>query len=368
MDENKIIVGISHGDINGIGYEIIIKTLQDARLLDMCTPIIYGSAKAAAYYRKALNIVNFSLNSIRTPEDANPKRVNIINCADDNLRVELGKSTQIAGQSSYDALQAATQDLVEGKINVLVTAPINKHNIQSKDFNFPGHTEFLANAVKSDEVLMLMVSDNLKMGVVSGHVPISELPKVITQENILAKLRIINKTLLEDFAIRKPNIAVLGLNPHAGDNGVIGTEEQTTIIPALEQARKEGIMALGPYPADGFFGSSSYQKFDAVLAMYHDQGLIPFKALAFDSGVNYTAGLSIIRTSPGHGTAYEIAGKGVASEVSFRAALYLACDVYNNRLKHEEISKDPLKKQNWRDDFQQNNGRSRGEVIGELED
>jgi 4-hydroxythreonine-4-phosphate dehydrogenase len=343
MIQNKIVVGISHGDINGISYEVIIKSLMDSRIFDFCIPVVYGSAKVAAYHRKALNIANFSFNNIKTANEANIKRANIINCLDDNVRVELGKSTTIAGEASLISLENAVKDLKEGKIDVLVTAPINKDNIQSEKFNFPGHTEYLTKESNSKESLMLMVSENLKVGVVTTHIPISQVPEAITEEAILGKLRIMNKSLIQDFKIRKPKIAVMGLNPHAGDNGLLGKEETEVIIPTIKKANEEGILALGPYPADGFFGSDNFKKFDAVLAMYHDQGLVPFKALAFDAGINYTAGLDFIRTSPGHGTAFEIAGMNKASEVSFRNALYLACDIYRNRKEYLEISKDPLK-------------------------
>ena len=345
MIQDKIVVGISQGDINGIGYEVIIKSLMDSRIFDFCIPIVYGSAKVAAYHRKALNIMNFSFNNIRSASEANVKRANIINCLDDNVRVELGKSTTIAGESSLISLENAVRDLKDGKIDVLLTAPINKDNIQSEKFNFPGHTEYLTKESKSKESLMLMVSENLKVGVVTTHLPISQVSEAITEEAILGKLRIMNKSLIQDFKIRKPKIAVLGLNPHAGDNGLLGKEEMEIIIPTIKKANDEGILALGPYPADGFFGSDNFKKFDSVLAMYHDQGLVPFKALAFDSGINYTAGLDFIRTSPGHGTAFEIAGMGKASEVSFRKALYLACDIFRNRKEYLEISKNPLQKQ-----------------------
>ncbi|MDA3953969.1 MAG: 4-hydroxythreonine-4-phosphate dehydrogenase PdxA [Bacteroidales bacterium] len=342
MIQNKIVVGISQGDINGVGYEVIIKSLMDNRIFDFCVPVVYGSAKVAAYHRKALNITNFSFNNIKSANEANVKRANIINCLDDNVRVELGKSTNIAGESSLISLENAVKDLKDGKIDVLVTAPINKDNVQSEKFNFPGHTEYLTNESKTKESLMLMVSENLKVGVVTTHLPLSKVPEAITEEAILSKLRIMNKTLIEDFKIRKPKIAVLGLNPHAGDSGLLGTEEVEVIIPTLNIAKEEGILALGPYPADGFFGSDNFKKFDAILAMYHDQGLVPFKALAFNSGINYTAGLDFIRTSPGHGTAFEIAGLNKASEISFRNAIYLACDIFRNRKEYKGISKDPL--------------------------
>ncbi len=340
-DDYKVKIGITHGDINGIGYEVIIKALVDNRIMDFCVPIVYGSPKLAAYHRKALNISNFSLVNIRNVDSANEKRPNVINCIDDNIRVELGKSTDMAGESSLQSIQAAVRDLQEGKIDALVTAPINKFNIKSSGFDFTGHTEYLGSQFNG-QPLMLMVSDEMKVGVVTGHVPIAEVPKLITMENILEKLKILNQSLLQDFAIQKPRIAVLGLNPHAGDEGVIGKEEEEVIIPAVEKAREVGIMALGPYPADGFFGSSSCFKFDAILAMYHDQGLAPFKAMAFDRGVNYTAGLSAIRTSPAHGTAYELAGKGEASPESFRKALYLASDIFRNRKKYQELKENQL--------------------------
>ncbi len=342
--QDIITVGISQGDINGIGYEVIMKTLLDPRILEMCTPIVYGSAKVAAYHRKALNIENLSFNHIRTTKEANPRRAYIINCIDDNVRVELGKSTPIAGESSFLALDRATSDLGNGYIDVLVTAPINKDNIQSENFNFPGHTEFLAQKFNTNNYIMLMVSETMKVGVVTTHLPISKVSESLSKELILDKIRIISRSLQQDFAITKPRIAVFGLNPHAGDNGLLGSEEKEIIIPAIEQAKEEGIIALGPYPADGFFGTEDYRKFDAILAMYHDQGLIPFKLASFDRGVNYTAGLPFIRTSPAHGTAYSIAGEDKASPESFRQALYLAIDIYRNRKIYEEISRDPLKK------------------------
>lgn len=343
MKDSKIRLGITHGDINGIGYEVIFKTLMDTKILDFCTPIIYGSPKVAAYHRKALDIENFSLNNIKNADEANPRRVNILNCSDENIRVELGKSTQMAGEASAQALQAAVQDLKNNKIDVVVTCPINKFNIQSKNFSFPGHTEYLQSMFGADEVLMLMVSELLKVGVVTGHVPISKVSSSITEENILKKLNILNNSLIVDFAIRKPRIAVLGLNPHAGDHGVIGDEEKRIIIPAIEKAKENNMAVFGPFPADGFFGSGDYKNFDAILAMYHDQGLIAFKSLTFEDGVNYTAGLPIIRTSPAHGTAYDIAGKNEASFLSFSHALYLACDIFNNRHRYKELTGNPMK-------------------------
>ncbi|MBN2637088.1 MAG: 4-hydroxythreonine-4-phosphate dehydrogenase PdxA [Prolixibacteraceae bacterium] len=342
--QGNIRVGITHGDINGIGYEVILKTLLDPRVLEMCTPIIYGSPKVAAYHRKALDINNLSLNHIRVAGESHSRKINIINCVDENVRVELGKSTREAGESSFNALDFACRDLEEGLIDVLVTAPINKDNIQSENFNFPGHTEYLAERFKATDYAMLMISETMKVGVVTTHMPISQVASAITQEAILSKLRILDQTLRQDFSLNKPKIAVFGLNPHAGDNGLLGSEEKEIIIPAINKAMNEGIIALGPYPADGFFGSEDYRKFDAILAMYHDQGLIPFKLASFERGVNYTAGLPVIRTSPSHGTAYAIAGEDKASPESFRQALYLAIDIHKNREIYSEISKNPLKK------------------------
>jgi 4-hydroxythreonine-4-phosphate dehydrogenase len=342
MQEEKLKIGISQGDINGIGYEIILKTLSDPRMLEICTPIIYGSAKIAAYYRKALNIENFNLNIINSALEANPKKVNIINCNDESIRVEIGKSTEMAGTAAFEALKLATADAVNRKIDALVTAPINKHNIQSENFQFPGHTEYLESQFPDAKSLMIMVSPMMRIGVLVGHVPVKDIAGKIKKENIIQKIKALEQSLKVDFNIRKPRIAVFGLNPHAGDKGLLGDEEITEIIPAIESVRKEDIMAFGPFPADGFFGSDNLQKFDGILAMYHDQGLTPFKALCFENGINFTAGLPIVRTSPAHGTAYEISGKGIASPDSFRAAIYLAVDVCNKRIMDKELKANPL--------------------------
>lgn len=343
MKNDKIIVGISQGDINSISYEVIIKSLLDNRIFDSCIPVIYGSPKVAAYHRKALNLDSFSLNNIRTPDEANSKRANIISCVDDNVRVELGKSTSQAGKSAFVALDKATEDLKNGKIDVLVTGPINKENIQSEDFKFAGHTEYLQEKFNSEDVLMLMINNYFRIGVVTGHIPLSSVSQSITKEIILSKIKLLNKTLITDFGVRKPKIAVLGLNPHSGENGLIGNEENDIIIPAINEANESHILTFGPFPADGFFGAGSYNKFDAVLAMYHDQGLIPFKSMSTGGGVNFTAGLDAIRTSPAHGTAYEMAGKNDASPESFRMAIYSACDIFKARKGHKEISSNPLK-------------------------
>mgnify|MGYP004505859161 FL=1 len=334
-------IGITQGDVNGIGYEVIMKALQDTEIIDDLIPIIYGSPKAAAYHRKALNIAQFSLNNINTPEEAHPKRVNILTCGDDNIKVELGKSSQAAGMAAFEALEAAVRDLSDGKIDAVVTAPINKKNIQNENFHFPGHTEYLEQAAQAP-ALMLLVAGKLRVGVVAGHVPISQVAQYITQDRILSKLRILNRSLRQDFNIDGPRIAVLGLNPHSGDHGLLGSEEETIIGPAIEKAQAEGICAMGPYPADGLFGSDSLGKFDAILAMYHDQGLAPFKALAFTSGVNFTAGLPIVRTSPDHGTAYDIAGQDKADPTSMREAIYLAMDIVRNRRINQELEANKL--------------------------
>lgn len=343
MSEEKIIVGISQGDINGIGLEVIIKTFLEPQMLELCTPVVFGSAKTAMYHRKALNIEDFSFNQIKEFSEINYKRANIINVYEEDITIELGKQTDVGGKYAFKSLEAACNALAEGKIDVLVTAPINKENIQSAEFKFAGHTEYLDEKFGDGNSLMFLVSDDLRVAVVTGHIPVNQVAGAVTTEKILKKIQVLNKSLIQDFEIRKPKIAVLGLNPHAGDNGVIGNEEQQIIIPAINKAKDEGILAYGPYPADGFFGNGSYKKFDAVLAMYHDQGLIPFKTIAFNSGVNFTAGLPIVRTSPDHGTAYDIAGKNLASEESFRKAIYTAIDIYRTRKQYEEITANPLK-------------------------
>jgi len=343
MSDEKVIVGISQGDINGIGLEVIIKTFLDPQMLDICTPVVFGSNKTASFHRKALNIEDFSFNQIRDVSEINHKRANIINVYDEDVNIELGKQTSIGGQYALKSLEAAAYALAQGKVDVLVTAPINKENIQSPDFNFPGHTEYLDEKFGDGNSLMFLVSDTLRVAVVTGHIPVTQVAQALSPEKILKKLHVLNKSLIEDFEVRKPKIAVLGLNPHAGDNGVIGDEEKNIIIPAINKAKEEGLLVYGPYPADGFFGNSTYKNFDAVLAMYHDQGLIPFKTIAFNSGVNFTAGLPIVRTSPDHGTAYDIAGKNIASEESFRRAIYTAIDIYKIRKQYREFSANPLK-------------------------
>jgi 4-hydroxythreonine-4-phosphate dehydrogenase len=343
MSEEKIIVGITQGDINGIGLEVIVKTFLDPQMLELCTPVVFGSNKTASFHRKALNIEDFSFNQIRNLSEINHKRANIVNVYEEEVEIELGKQTLNGGKYALKSLEAATAALFQGKIDVLVTAPINKENIQSPDFKFPGHTEYLDEKFGQGNSLMFLVSDDLRVAVVTGHIPVARVAQELTTEKILKKIQLLHQSLVQDFSIRAPKIAVLGLNPHAGDNGVIGDEEKNSIIPAINKAKENNMLVYGPYPADGFFGTETYKKFDAVLAMYHDQGLIPFKTISFNSGVNFTAGLSIVRTSPDHGTAYDIAGKNVASEESFRKAIYTAIDIFKIRKQNKEITANPLK-------------------------
>jgi 4-hydroxythreonine-4-phosphate dehydrogenase len=335
-------VGISVGDINGIGAEVIMKSLEDARILTGMTPIVYGSSRLFSFYKKALDLP-FNFQKIEDASEAKVGKVNLINITEDEIKINVGESNTAGGDFAFMSLEAATKDLAAGKIDVLVTAPINKKNIQSKDFDFPGHTEYLTKLANADGSLMFMIKDSLRVGVATNHIPVQEISKKLTKDIIALKISLMNASLTKDFGIVKPRIAVLGLNPHAGENGMLGSEESEIILPAIEQANREEILAFGPYAADGLFGSGQYAKFDGILAMYHDQGLIPFKAMAGGTGVNFTAGLPIIRTSPDHGTAYDIAGKNEASPESFRNAIYMACDVFNNRALNTEITANPLK-------------------------
>lgn len=340
---DKMKVGISIGDINGIGLEVILKTLAENKILNYCTPIVYGHTKVASFHRKALHLSDFSFNVIADAEAAAAHKPNMINCWEEDVKIELGSTTENGGKYALLSLQKATDDLIRGAIDALVTAPINKHNIQSANFNFPGHTEYLQERSGSSDALMFLVSDTLRVGVVTGHIPVSEVSKAISKEKIVKKLKLINESLKKDFWIEKPKIAVLGLNPHASDNGLIGKEEAEIITPAIQEAFDQGIISFGPYPADGFFGNGTYKQFDAVLAMYHDQGLIPFKTIAFGSGVNYTAGLKFVRTSPDHGTGYDIAGKGQANPNSFMDALFAAIHIVKNRREQETMLSNQLK-------------------------
>lgn len=339
---NPIKVGISIGDVNGIGPEIIMKALKDARILLDCTPVIYGSNKVFAHHKKILEETEFNYQSCKTAEEVQIRKINVINVWNDDIEYDLGKATETGGKYAYLSLERATQDLASGKIDVLVTAPISKEAMAKSGFKFPGHTEYLADLAGTNDVLMLMVSGNLRVALVTSHIPLKDVNTVLTKEAILTKIKTFETSLKKDFGILKPRIAVFGLNPHAGENGKMGTEEQEIISPAINQAKGENILAFGPYPADGFFGSQARSQFDGVLAMYHDQGLAAFKALAFDDGVNYTAGLPIVRTSPDHGTAFDIVGQNIASENSFRSAIYVAMDVYRNRQFVREINANPL--------------------------
>lgn len=343
QDVPTIKVGITHGDFNGISYEIILKTFLDKRNLELLTPVIYGSSKVASYFRKTFNMLDVNFNLVKKADYANPKRANIVNCYNDEIKIEIGKITKQAGEIAFYALEKAVDDLKWGKIDVLVTAPINKKNIQSDKFKFSGHTDYLADKFNAENHLMLMVSNDLRIGIVTGHLPLKDVASAITEDVILNKIKVMNESLKMDFNIRKPKIAVLGLNPHASDEGLIGTEENEIIIPAIDKANEQGMLAFGPFPADGFFSSSNYRNYDAILAMYHDQGMLPFKTFAFETGVNFTAGLPVVRTSPAHGTAFDIAGKNIASPDSFRQAIYTAMDIYRNRKEFNEMNKDPLK-------------------------
>jgi len=339
---DKLKIGISIGDVNGIGLEIIIKTLADSKIFDYCTPIVYGHTKVASFYRRATEVNELNFNVISEAPQALPNRANMINCWSEDVKIEPGVFNKEVGKYAFQSLERATNDLLAGHIDALVTAPINKDTIQSEEFNFPGHTEYLQHRGNAADSLMFLVSDTLRVGVVTGHIPITKVAESITTEKILSKLRLMNESLRTDFWIRKPKIAVLGLNPHASDNGLIGNEEADIITPAIEEARANDILAMGPYAADGFFANGTYLQFDAVLAMYHDQGLIPFKQIAFESGVNYTAGLSFVRTSPDHGTAFDIAGKNQASEISFREALFAAIHIVKHRRETAELNEHPL--------------------------
>lgn len=337
----NIIVGISIGDLNGIGSEVILKTFEDTRMLELCTPVIFANAKIVSFLRKELNI-DIAIHGIDKIEQLVVGKINVLNVWREGVNLELGKNDDVVGSYAIKSFVAATKALKEGLVDVLVTAPINKYNIQSEDFKFPGHTDYLDKELEGDS-LMLMVHDDIRVGLLTDHVPVNEVAKHLNEKLISSKIKTIIQTLKQDFEIEKPKVAVLGLNPHSGDNGVIGQEEEKIIKPALKKLFEAGNMVFGPFSADGFFGSAQYEKYDAVIATYHDQGLIPFKTLSFGNGVNYTAGLNKIRTSPDHGTAYEIAGKGVANHESFKEAVYLAIDIFKKRNDYQELIKNPLK-------------------------
>lgn len=336
----NIIVGISIGDLNGIGSEVVMKTLEDNRMLELCTPVIFANVKIMTFLKKAYNLtLNFqgidSLNQLVLG------KINVLNVWKEPVNIQFGVNDNLVGEFAIKSFQTATKALKDNLIDVLVTAPINKYNIQSETFKFPGHTDYLANQF-NEKALMFMVNNNLRVGLFTDHVPVNEVANSLTEELIISKVNAINQSLKQDFGISKPKIAVLGLNPHAGDNGVIGKEDDQVLKPALLKIFEKGTLVFGPFSADSFFGSKQYMQYDAILATYHDQGLIPFKTLSFGNGVNFTAGLSKVRTSPDHGTAFDIAGKGIANEESFREAMYQAIDIYKNRLMYNELTNNPL--------------------------
>jgi 4-hydroxythreonine-4-phosphate dehydrogenase len=337
----NIIVGISIGDLNGIGSEVVLKTFEDSRMLEFCTPVIFANVKIISAIKKTFESTA-AIHGIDTLEQIVIGKINVFNVWREHLELNYGTNDDALGKYAIKSFVSATKALKEGKVDVLVTAPINKYNIQSEDFKFPGHTDYLNQELTGD-ALMFMVQDNLRVGLLTDHIPVNEVASHLTEQLITQKIETINKSLIQDFSINKPKIAVLGLNPHAGDGGVIGKEDDTLLKPVIKKLFEKGTLVFGPYPADGFFGNSQYEKFDAVIAAYHDQGLIPFKTLSFGNGVNYTAGLDKIRTSPDHGTAFDIAGKGIANHNSFKEAVFLAIDIYNSRNEYIEISNNPLK-------------------------
>jgi 4-hydroxythreonine-4-phosphate dehydrogenase len=342
--ESKPIIGITIGDLNGIGLEVILKALSHPKIIQLCTPVIYGNSKVVSYHKNVAELDELFFQSQRSAERLTSDKINVVNCWNDSVNITLGKPTEQGGKYAQISLEAAVKDLKHGLIDALVTAPIHKKSMQLAGFQHVGHTEYLAQEFNAPEHLMLMASDALKVGVVTGHIALKEVPATLTKELILKKLDILNESLKVDFGFERPTIAVLGLNPHAGEEGMLGDEEEKVIRPAVIESKKKGINAFGPYAADGFFGSGQFNKFDAVLAMYHDQGLIPFKALTFGSGVNFTAGLPIIRTSPDHGTGFSIAGKNEADASSFLHALFMAIDIYRNRTEYMELKRNAVKK------------------------
>lgn len=342
--ENKPVIGFSCGDLNGIGTELIIKSLSDNRFLDFCTPVIFASNKLINFYRKSMAELNFSFTSVKDFQKLNPRQVNIFNCWEEEVAVNPGILNDVGGAYAVKSLQAAAHALKEGDIDALVTAPLHKKNVQGSEFSYTGHTPFLKDFFGAKDVLMLMVAENIKVGLVTEHLPVKDIAAHITRENILSKLFILDASLRRDFDIERPKIAVLGLNPHAGDEGLIGSEEEEIIRPAIKEAKQHNMIVMGPFSADAFFARGQYNKFDAVLAMYHDQGLIPFKSLAFGEGTNFTAGLQKIRVSPDHGTAFDIAGKDKADPSSFRAAIFNAISILNNQNTFIENRKNPIKR------------------------
>ena len=337
----NIIVGISIGDLNGIGSEVVLKTFEDSRMLELCTPVIFANVKILSFVKKTYESTSI-LHGIDHLNQVLPGKINVLNVWKESVDLKFGVNDDVIGKYAIDSFVAATKALKDNLIDVLVTAPINKYNIQSDNFKFPGHTDYLNKELEGN-ALMLMVNDNLRVGLLTDHVPVNEIAKHLTPALMIQKIETIKNSLIQDFGIRRPKIAVLGFNPHGGDNGVIGKEELEIMKPTIKSIYEKGTMVFGPFPADGFFGSNQYESYDAVVAVYHDQGLIPFKTLSFGRGVNFTAGLSKVRTSPDHGTAYDIAGKGIADHNSFKEAVYLGLDIYNSRVQHQEISQNPMK-------------------------
>lgn len=340
MIDNKVVVGISQGDVNGIGLEVVLKTLAEPGISDICVPVLFSSQKTISTYKKIIHIEDVNFHAIKDLAQLHSKKANLFNCYDEEVVIEIGKPSVNSGKYSKISLETATKSLKDGGLDVLVTAPIHKFNMKEAGFNYPGHTEYLGEQL-GGKPLMLLCSDNLRVAVVTGHIPVKDAAQNLSKEFIAQKIQQLHSSLVNDFGIKKPKIAVLGLNPHSGENGTIGTEEKNIIKPAIESLN-ENMLVFGPYAADGFFGNATYTQFDGILAMYHDQGLIPFKTLAFGGGVNYTAGLNFVRTSPDHGTAYDIAGKGIANESSFKEAIYTAIDIFKKRKLQQEISANPL--------------------------
>ena len=344
MNQSKPVIGISCGDLNGIGIELIIKTFSDNRILDQCTPVVFASNKAINFYRKSIPEINFNFQNIKDYNRISPKQVNLFNCWEEEVVITPGQLNDVGGKYAIISLQSAVAALKQKQIDGLVTAPIHKKNIQSPEFSFTGHTPYLKSIFGVNDVVMMLCAGNFRVALVTEHIAVAEVAKHITKEKILSKLNLVHQSLQKDFGIDKPRIAVLGLNPHAGDEGLIGNEEETIIKPAIKEAKNNNMLVVGPYSADAFFARRSFDRFDAVLAMYHDQGLIPFKALAIGEGVNYTVGLPAVRTSPDHGVAFDIAGKDKADTSSFVTAVFECIDIINRRKEYEENRKNPLKK------------------------
>lgn len=341
-EENKPIIGITCGDLNGIGFEVIMKTFINPEMMDFCIPVVFASSKVASYHRKALDMQDMNFHIINSLDQINPKRPNLLNCWREDVNIEYGVDSAEVGSFALRSIDEAVKAWKAGHIHAILTAPVNKNNINTTETPFTGHTGYIGDAVQG-EPLMILTGEALRVALVTGHIALDEVSKALTIDLIVKRINQLHKSLVEDFGISKPKIGVLALNPHASDGGLMGDEEEKVIMPAIAKAFEAGKLVYGPYASDGYFGAETYRQFDATLAIYHDQGLIPFKTLAFDDGVNFTAGLSMVRTSPDHGTGYGIAGKGVANESSFRNAVYLACEVYKKRLEYHHLTENPLK-------------------------